>query len=282
MNGATLLFGLGATKAGTSWLYRYLSAHPECHLRTIKELHFFDTIDDGNPARRQQVLEQQRARITGDGARAARRRADLDDWMQVTASGDEAAYLAYLQKGLTDQRLIADITPAYSLLSEGRLKRMASMASDVRFVYLMRDPVERLWSHVRMIARRQSDAQSGLSHRAGEILRDALSGGQNQITKRGDYRTILTRLAAALDPSRLFLGFFEDMFSDSGITRICGFLGLTPRPMRMEKRVHAGVELPMTDAQRADAFQYLRPQYDFVAARMGRVPAAWDTNRVRV
>ncbi|MDB5657806.1 MAG: hypothetical protein JWS10_421 [Cypionkella sp.] len=30
----TLLFCVGATKAGTSWLYDHLFAHPECHFRT--------------------------------------------------------------------------------------------------------------------------------------------------------------------------------------------------------------------------------------------------------
>jgi hypothetical protein len=37
----------GATKAGTSWLCRYLLAHPDCHLRAIKERHFFNSADAG-------------------------------------------------------------------------------------------------------------------------------------------------------------------------------------------------------------------------------------------
>ena len=37
----TLLFCVGATKAGTSWLFDYLKHHPECHLRSVKELQYF-------------------------------------------------------------------------------------------------------------------------------------------------------------------------------------------------------------------------------------------------
>jgi hypothetical protein len=37
----------GATKAGTSWLYRYFLGHPDCHLRAIKERHFFNSADAG-------------------------------------------------------------------------------------------------------------------------------------------------------------------------------------------------------------------------------------------
>ena len=46
MSDPVLLFGIGATKAGTSWLHRYLAGHPDCALRSIKELHFFDTATD--------------------------------------------------------------------------------------------------------------------------------------------------------------------------------------------------------------------------------------------
>ena len=34
MGDATLLFGIGAAKAGTTWLYRFLAAHPEVRLRS--------------------------------------------------------------------------------------------------------------------------------------------------------------------------------------------------------------------------------------------------------
>ena len=47
----TLMFCIGATKAGTSWLHRYISNHPESHMRGIKELHYFDALefDDWDP-----------------------------------------------------------------------------------------------------------------------------------------------------------------------------------------------------------------------------------------
>ena len=49
----TVLFGIGAQKAGTSWLHSVLSSHPECHL-PVKEVHYFDTAVD--PARAESVL----------------------------------------------------------------------------------------------------------------------------------------------------------------------------------------------------------------------------------
>ncbi|TCP42996.1 sulfotransferase [Rhodovulum marinum] len=287
---ATLLFGVGATKAGTSWLHAYLAGHPQCHLRSIKELHYFDTLEEGRTARAREELDAERALLAArpvpsNRARAearARRLKDMADWSAALATGTEAAYLGYLSDGLGKRRLVADITPAYSLLPVGRLKRMAAMASDVRFVYLLRDPVERLWSHVRMIARRRANPGEAIGPRAGRILARVLAGDEAHIAERGDYRAVLTRLWSAVDPTRLCLSYYEELFSQSSVDRLCGFLGIRPVQAEFGVRVHAGVPVPMSRDQRRAAAEWLAPQYDFVAERLGRVPAVWQSHRVGV
>ncbi|TCP58646.1 sulfotransferase family protein [Rhodovulum bhavnagarense] len=290
MTEATLLFGVGATKAGTSWLHTYLDRHPQCHLRAIKEMHYFDMLDAGKLERSRAELQETRNSLAArpmpdDPAQVALRRrrlADMDDWIDALGRGNDAAYLAYLDAGRGAARLIADITPAYGLLSVGRLKQMAAMASDVRFVYLLRDPVERLWSHVRMIARRRAAPGEDIAPRAGRILNRVLRGEETHITERGDYRAVLGRLWAAVEPSRLLLVFHEELFSDAGVERLCRFLGLEPQPAPLGERIHAGVPVPMSAAQRAAAADFLAPQYDFVATRLGRIPPQWAAHRVGV
>ena len=41
---AAYFVGIGAAKAGTSWLADYLAGHPEVALSPIKELHYFDAM----------------------------------------------------------------------------------------------------------------------------------------------------------------------------------------------------------------------------------------------
>lgn len=285
---ATLLFGVGATKAGTSWLYRFLASHPECHLRTIKELHFYDTLDRGNlEFQSKQFLTKHAALLArreqvpaGDPRRRYLRRqiADLEAYLPILEAGDEAQYLSYLSEGRGQMALFADVTPAYSLLSVDRLKSMAALAPVTRFVYLMRDPVSRLWSHVRMMANRAAKAGQNLAGHAARIFDNALAGKARHVTDRGDYAGALDRLDAALDPKALFLGFYEELFSAEAIDRLCAFLGITPAEARFDKRVHEGVKIDMTADQRSRAAAYLRPQYDYVLARMGRLPAKWEAN----
>lgn len=283
----TLLFGLGATKCGTSWLYRYLCAHPQCHMRTIKELHYFNALDRDERVRRLRALREQRALIVGKQAvgqkTSARRLNDIDAWSHVVAGGGEAEYLDYLMQGQDGAaRLVGDITPAYALLPSEQLERMARLAPDVRFVYLMRDPVERLWSHARMIARRRSENGRDIARRARAIVDRVLQGGEHHIAARGDYAAALARFDAALAPARLLVMFYEELFTPKAVERLCAFLGLRTYRADFSKRVHGGASAELSGAQRAEAAGYLAPQYNIVAARMGRLPEVWEANMVGV
>lgn len=274
---------VGAAKAGTSWLHNQLSAHPECHLRSIKELHYFDGLDEGTLSR---TLERIRARQidllqrTGGGLNAtpeqARRIADGADWLDVLERGEEAldAYLDYLSKGARKGQVVGETTPAYALLSTERLARMARMAADVRFLYLVRDPVDRLWSHVRMMAGRRDADGVVTARRCERILARTISGEETQIVRRSDYAGALKRLAASISPGKLLVEVFEEMVRGDGFARICDFLGIgraRPDPVP----VHQGQSLAMTPDQRRRAAHWLAPQYEAAHRALGRMPEAW-------
>ena len=56
---------IGAAKAGTDWLFEQLSAHPDCHFRSIKELHYFDALEQGKLER-----ELEKHRVQQEALRA--------------------------------------------------------------------------------------------------------------------------------------------------------------------------------------------------------------------
>ncbi|MBD3678119.1 MAG: sulfotransferase [Rhodobacteraceae bacterium] len=289
----TLLFCVGATKAGTSWLHRFLSDHPQCHLRAIKELHYFDALDFGGAEGQLKRLARERERFEGQmptaqGPRVlnlARQVADRLEWASVIARGreDRSAYLAYLTGGQgAGQQLVADMTPAYGLLSTERLKAMAGLLPDVRFVYLLRDPVERLWSHVRMLAGRNSPDGAADAETAADLLDGTIAGREEGIAKRSDYRAAIEKLRRAVDPKRLCIMFYEEMVSGDGMRRLCAFLGLDFVAPDTARRIHVSPPLQMTPAQRRAARDWLAPQYDYVRAEIGALPPAWRTEYQKV
>jgi hypothetical protein len=274
MAAPTILFGVGATKAGTSWLWDWLRGHPQAHLRSIKELHWFDAIEGGRLHREAHAMRARLAEAEARGAAPARL-ADLRDWLAVLERGTEAAYLGYLAAGADRARLVADVTPAYALLPEARLRQMAALGPDVRFLYILRDPLDRLWSHVRMIARRRAGTGEATPDRCRRILMRTIRGDEPEIAVRSDYVGALTRLAAAVEPVRLKLQVFEEMFAQPAMDRLAAWLGLAPHPAQVAVRVHAGVDVDVPVAAMARAREWLAPQYDHAARVLGRMPAAW-------
>ncbi len=281
MSGSTVLLCVGATKAGTSWLYQHLRSHPDCHLRAVKELHYFDTIESGTYMRRARKMRALQGEAAAkSGPQAAARAADCADWAQVLERRveDVPAYLSYLNKGATG-RLVADITPAYALLPEARLRQMAQMGPDVRFLYLLRDPLARLWSHVRMLAARAASAAAEVPAQARAILARVLAGQERPVADRGDYAGAVGRLRAAVPAGKLTVMVQDEMMTAQGIARMWSFLGIGEGPARFDLRVHRGVEVPMEPDQATAALAWLAPQYDFVEAMFGRLPQGWQHPR---
>lgn len=290
------MFCVGATKAGTSWLYRYLHAHPQSRLRSIKELHYFDTVDFAQRpfqldtfARLRADLVARRARALGwQEANLDRQIADVDEMVEVLGrpDADEAAGLAsyrtYLYRGAEAGTLVGDVTPGYALLSEARLAMMAAMSPAVRIVYLMRDPVDRLWSHVRMQAVRQQREGEEVAVKAGRILNRVVSRGmETHIPARGDYAATVDKLRRAVPAGQLLVEFTERLMTPEGIARLCAFLGIAPHPADAGQVEHAGVPVRIEPGQRRRAAAFLAPQYDYVERNYGPLPERWQANRVR-
>lgn len=292
-----IMICVGATKAGTSSLYRYLHDHPDCHMRSVKEIHYFDTVENEDYAfqfdvfarlradlvRRQDVARQNRNRWKV--ANLDRQIKDVDEIVRILELGEDGVsdYLFYLLDGIGDKKLAGDITPGYGLLSEDRLRDMAHMAPDVRFVFLMRDPVERLWSHVRMQAKRQRRPGEEVAVKAKRIMNRVVNRDlEKHIAPRGDYAGIIEKLKRAVPEDKLLVGFTEDLLTGEGLGTLCRFLGIAERPVEKDPHAHEGVKLELSDKQRHEAARFLAPQYAYVEKTFGKLPAGWQANMARI
>lgn len=281
----TMLFCAGAVKAGTSWLYEYLRGHPETHLRSIKEMQFFNKLDEGALGGRVKRMEKEiggmerdldsgKARFPGW---VLQQIADRVEYCKVlTAADPVAAYLRYLTAGAAGKRLVGEMTPEYGLLPVARMQDLQAIAPDVRWVFVMRDPVERLWSHVRMLVKRAAVAPEAFAAACAAKFDDVLAGKALDVTQRGDYAAIHARLEQAVPREKRLVMTYEGMITPQGVARVTGFLGLSDHPAPLQKRVHAGTPVDMPDALRQRARDWLRPQYAFVAATLG-LPQDWES-----
>ncbi len=291
----TIFFGVGATKSGTSWLYRYLESHPDTHLRSIKELHYFDAreFDEHGYQLRQLNTRLKSLHVAlldcppENARQISELKGQIADCLDLIAlherpEQDLPAYLGYLNKGRAGQTLIGESTPAYGLLSTQMLAQMAALARRTRFILVLRDPVARLWSHVRMNAARLAARPEDVQPRTNRIFWRFGRGRHPGIWQRSDYRSMLERLSAALRPSQLLVLYYEDLFTQRAIDQICSFLGISAWPAPFSRPVHVGVQATMDDVQRSHAREWLAPQYDYVRNTLGQVPSEWQSNMLEV
>ncbi|WP_322892061.1 MULTISPECIES: sulfotransferase [unclassified Yoonia] len=291
-----ILYCVGATKAGTSWFYRLLHDHPDCALPAVKEAHYWDTF--AAPDRDKQLaafaLRLQELRTAKAVAEAEdrgwqvrnldRRIADMTGLIDVLAAdrSDDAAYLAWLATGRGAARLYADMTPNYATLPDAMLDRMVKAAPLTKVIYLIRDPLDRLWSHIRMQARRQRQSHEVYEKKANNILYRMLNRGEEaHILARGDYAGVIRKLRRVVPADRLLVAFAETLLTAEGLARVCAFLGIGPVEVPPQA-VHDGQPVGMLEKLRPRAQKLLFEQYDWVARNVGPLPANWQNNCVRM
>lgn len=292
-----LLYCVGATKAGTSRLYSALHEHPDCLVREVKEAHYWDTFGAEDKARQvaayRQRLDEIRARVarleangkTWNAANLSRRMGDMIGLIEVL-EGDRSghkAYLAWLEQGAAGEPLLADFTPSYGLLDDDGLRRMLEVGPKSRVVFLIRDPLARLWSHVRMHAERNlGKAEEFVAKAHGVLWRILAKGQESHITERGDYATIIERLRRVVPAGQLCIEFAEQVFRPEGWAAMCRFLGIAPSRIDQNRRAHEGRPAVLRDDLAVQALEFLKDQYDWVARNVGPLPVEWQASLARV
>lgn len=178
---------VGAMRAGTTSLTRYLATHPQIFMSAMKEVHFFDR--------------------------------QFDRGLQWYTE-----HFAPARPG----HLAGESTPMYSYAPDA-VKRMAETVPDARLIMLLRNPVDRAYSHYCHNIQRRRDDLDFLEAVLEEPLRLALPDGHRfAYIDRSRYASHLDRLLTEYPPSALHVELFEDLVRTPQrvFVRICEFLGV--------------------------------------------------------
>ena len=119
----------------------------------------------------------------------------------------------------TGQQICGEITPIYGLLPDSSIEYMQSFNKDMRFIYLIRNPIEREWSNISL-----------LTMNPGSSL--PMCGGSemyHRLQAFNDYLSILKKYLKYVAPENLFLGFYEDILfhQDRFLAAVQKFLGVS-------------------------------------------------------
>ncbi|MGG7566183.1 sulfotransferase [Rhodovulum sp. DZ06] len=269
---------IGAQKAGTTWLWEALRRRADVFTPPVKELHHYD--HRHIPANRAWTHRHLRRGVRQALRWHVNRANPFDrDWIDYLVDlADRAPFTqgwyarAFARAPAGALRL--DVTPEYaSLPPEGAAEAVADNPG-LKVVHVLRDPVDRALSQVRMGFARRKLAAPGREDWA-QALADP------DLADRSDYARHLATWGAALPPDRILRLNFSMLRDDPAalLDRVEGFFELPPaaRPAGFADAVHAGPRIEAPAWVRADLDARLAPQ----RAAMARALAAAQPPRLR-
>lgn len=197
---------------------------------------------------------------------------------------DIRSYAEYLRRHGAGASAFGEITPSYALLPSAAFAEMDELFPDARFIFIMRDPVDRLWSHVRR--------KTAKAERRRDTKRDANREFRETLEKpscilRSSYDRTIKEAERVIPQKRMLYLFYEELTSaETGpaqVRRIENTLGLNPKKIDQDffaTNVNSSPGAELDPDNELAALELLAPAYEFVAKRFGH-PKGWRSLRKR-
>ncbi len=228
-----LLLSVGAMKAGTTWLFDVLSRHPEVQFSYEKEIHYFyaAALRPGLLADRAR-MRRAKGYLAFDPERSAapvlrRRVAWTANWL---AEPVDDAWFNGLFPQRSPHRWIADFSNLNVLLPSQSWRDLHDRTRKLRVVYTLREPMDRLWSHVRFHLKMQ-DKSHLLDEWSVDELFAHIQGGD--YLEHTDYVAAINRMRAGLPLDCLHVDFYDRIVGDPRgfVADIERFLQIVPQTL---------------------------------------------------
>jgi hypothetical protein len=243
--------GIGAQRAGTTWLHHRLSRHPDIFLPAAKELHFFDEKPDlsgyqglGQPGR--------------------------PFYYNLNSPEEWEWYRRQFEPG-AGFKVRGEMTPYYATLSEPRVALIASRMPRLKIIYTLRNPVQRAWSGFRLFWFLEKKNQG--CHLETELIQKTIMHPAKLI--HGDYQRNIAVWEKHFSPGQILYLFFDDLVESpqAVMNKVFEFLGVPPVPQdpaEIGRDFNRAPALEMPGAIAAGLAEYYAGQARYIEHRFGR------------
>jgi hypothetical protein len=218
---------VGAAKSGTTALYSYLKQHNKIYFPELKEPWFFSFMGE----------DKQFKRPSRDGL------------VEVPGNGGHITNLySYLSifSSAADDHLIGEASTSYLYTHDKTVKNMQAVYGEqykkVKIIIVLRDPVERAWSHYKMHLRDGSAIvsfnDSMNRERIKELLERECNIGYDYIGF-GEYYSQVKTFLDHFESVKVIL--HEDLNNDSKkiVNEVTEYLGLEEQKINISARINA-------------------------------------------
>lgn len=297
----TFVLGFGAAKCGTTWMWNYFDKNNLVEFGGVKEhaflydyqTEYLDPITDFSS--RKPLYDYQRS--TKDlNARIEHNRVVRNRKFDYFKIGDSFianeyrdnptfdTYERFFKELSLKYRIVGDFSVQYALLDPIIINEFKSRFSDlfnIKVIFQMRDPIERIYS----FSKQQRSLSTGQQHGSGK--RDEgedINYSPKELALRNirelrnyfPYKWTIQNLDRCFDQKDILYLYYEDMFNEKTIKQVTDFIGapyikpdfgyIRPNPVKYEDLAHREIE---------EIYPHIQYEYDFALERFGYIPKKW-------
>ncbi|WP_289027922.1 sulfotransferase domain-containing protein [uncultured Paraglaciecola sp.] len=193
---------VGAQKSGTTWLYEVLKQQKGIWMPPLKELNFFNQLTfESNSAysgvwRREAALKR---------LHQATKNPKVDEqWLDflfhLCKKNVDLDWYSNIFKRCPAGKLSGEITPEYMMLPIEGIQAIKAMNANMKIIMVLRNPIDRIESHLKMIKSRCVDLSD-------EVL--AAVAEQKSVVYRSEYTELLKNWCSVFDRKNIFIISFD-------------------------------------------------------------------------
>ncbi|WP_375697888.1 hypothetical protein [Pseudophaeobacter sp. TrK17] len=268
------LLGVGTQKSGTSWLHLQLQNSPKTNMGLLKEYHIWDALFIPHFAHfRAQDPQPNHRWLDADFAGFNAQQ------LKFAMQNVEGFYESYFQTQVTGSASITgDFTPSYSGLAAKDFalirSRLEAAGFAVKVIFLMRDPVARNWSSLRM-RRAMAQAQGEQISDQQLLARFKPFYESAESLSRTRYDLTVERLKETFDCHQLYFGFYENMFEEPSLASLINVLGIARTDLDVDQKVNVSNRLELPHELAAECRSFYSGVYDYCRSEFPVSQTLW-------
>lgn len=231
---------IGPQRTGTTWLHHNLKVHPSIFLPRDKELYYFNKVGLHDSAGRGFEYLEDYLEAFRDSPRI---------WLKKTYDCIRKSKRLYYptRRG--------EATASYAGLDPEIIREVCLLNPELKAVLMVRDPIDRTWSHARKDLLRDGVDPESVTH--DDLARFFRAAGQRKL---GSYGQLIENWHVRLQPRHLFVGDFRAIAQDPKaiLSAIHTFLGVPTGERYFGAHLKERINPATVAAIPTQAMEYLR------------------------
>lgn len=252
------ILGVGAQKSGTTWLHNIMSMQSYSNFGHLKEYHIWNKLlgPKDQVGHKPHLMKPE-----------CKKNNFIQDLRQVLKSED-SNYTTYFRLLINEKIfLTGDFSPSYALLNTTSLLYLKSLIEqsgfELKIIFVMRDPVFRLWSAVKMdIYKQKGNLETITDEMKHNLLMRALEDPYHN--RRSDYLNTIKNIEKVFLNTSICYLFYERLFTQECMRKLEEFLHIKIKGADFSSKINTTPEVQINESHYDTVKAQLIKQYNFI------------------